>query len=99
MCTYWELFSTGIQVLVVHTNLTNPGEMAKKISLAQEPDPKFKTTGNINDLLPLLIRKSTVPEGKPPQLMQEQASPLQRLRDQLMQTLTAQEPEKVVKRR
>ena len=48
------LFSTGIQVLVAHTNLTNPGEMAKKNSFVPEPDPKLKTTGNINDLLPLL---------------------------------------------
>ncbi len=31
--------------------------------------------------------------------MQKQASPLQGLKDQRMQTLTVQEPEKVVKRR
>ena len=73
--------------------------MAKKISLAPDPEPKFKNTGNINYLLPLLIRKSTIPEEKLPQVMQESASPLQGLRHQLMETLSAQEPEKVLKRK
>ena len=87
------LFSTGIQVLVAHTNLTNPGEMASKISFAPEPEPKFKTTGSINDLLPLLLRKSTIAEEKPAQVIPQQADPLQELKDQLMQILTAEEPE------
>ncbi len=87
------LFSTGIQVLVAHTNLTNPGEMASKISFAPEPEPKFKTTGSINDLLPLLLRKSTIAEEKPPQVVPQQANLLQELKDQLMQILTAEEPE------
>ena len=69
------LFSTGIQVLVARTNLKNPGEMASKISFAPEPEPKSKTTGSINDLLRLLIRKSSIEEEKPQQVIPEQASP------------------------
>ena len=67
--------------------------MASKLSFAPGPEPTFKTTGSINDLLPLLIRKSTIAEEKPPQVVQQQANPLQELKDQLMQTLTAEEPE------
>ena len=87
------LFSTGIQVLVAHTNLTNPGDMASKISFAPDPEPKFKTTGSVNDLLPLLLRKSTIGEEETPQVVQQQANPLQELKEQLMLTLTAEEPE------
>ncbi|MCP4482179.1 MAG: hypothetical protein GY817_05250, partial [bacterium] len=55
--------------------------------------PKFKTTGSINDLLPLLLRKSTIAQEKPPQVVLQQANLLQELKDQLMQILTAVEPE------
>ncbi len=36
------LFSTGIQVVVGHTNLTSPGEMAKKIHLHQRQTQSLK---------------------------------------------------------
>ena len=46
----------------------------------------------------LLIRESSIEEEKPQQVIPEQASPLQGLRHQLMNNLTAQDPE-IVKRK
>ncbi len=48
--------------------------------------------------MPLLFRKSSIEEEKLQQVIPEQASPLQGLRDQLMNTLTAQDPE-ILKRK
>ncbi len=46
------VFSTGIQVLSAHTNLTNPSEIARKMSFAPIPELKFKSSCYVIDLLP-----------------------------------------------
>ena len=48
------LFSMGINFMVANRLFSNPHNYAQKMSFAPLPDPKFTTTKNIVDLLPLL---------------------------------------------
>ena len=57
------LFSTGIQYLVAHAQLTNPDRLAANMSFAPNPDPPFKQSKDYEDLFPLLyINKNAPPE-------------------------------------
>ena len=57
------LFSIGVNYKVAKTLLSNPERFADLMTFAPAPDPTFKTTKNILDLVPLLQQPSTVPES------------------------------------